>query len=102
MRILAAADMGADGIELVVWLDEAKTMVGPDGDTRPDPDWIWRCFSPRASWEANRLTALAEVAARSEREMLRRRPVALADLAGTDLTIFRAAAPIETRPEGEQ
>jgi hypothetical protein len=101
MKILVAADMGADGIEVVVWLDESKTVIGPDGDERPDPSWVWRCFAPRDTWEINRTLALAEVAARAEAEERRRRPVEISDLAGTDLDRFLAVVlpPQETTPE---
>jgi hypothetical protein len=101
MKILVAADMGADGIEVVVWLDESKTVIGPDGDERPDPSWVWRTFAPRDTWEINRTLALAEVAARAEAEGRRRRPVEVLDLAGADLDAFLAVAPApqETTPE---
>jgi hypothetical protein len=101
MRILAAADMGVDGVELVVWLDESRTIVGPDGDTRPDPAAVWRTVTPRDAWENNRVSALADIAARADAELRRRRPVEIADLAGTDLNPFlvSAVAPAETTPE---
>lgn len=104
MRILVAADMGADGIEVVVWLDESKTTVGPDGDERPDPSWVWRCFVPRDTWEASRTLALAEVAARAEAEDRSRRPIELADLKGADLGAFLmfTTPPVETSPGGDE
>ena len=102
MKIISAHDMGADGVELLVHLDEDKLVVGPDGedDLRPDPKWLWRTSVPTAQWQADQVAALQRVAQRADREKIRRAPSPLAELRGLSLDAYLpkpAARPAERR-----
>jgi hypothetical protein len=96
MKIIGAYDLGADGVELIVHLDEARTVPGPDGDDdrRPDPKWLWRATVPGREWASDQIAALGRVAALAERETRRRNKAPLAALIGTDLGGYLDAAPV--------
>lgn len=79
--ILAATDMGADGVELLIHLDEAHTA--PDGT--PDPTWVWRTVVPADQWRADEAAAILHAAGLAEGEARRRRPVELPELRGKTL-----------------
>lgn len=104
MKILAAYDLGADGVELLIHLDEARTKLGPDGedDLRPDPAWLWRAIVPGQEWQTDQLGALARVARLADREVRRRSRTKIDALTGTDLAEYLSAtteAASETRPD---
>jgi hypothetical protein len=95
MRILHAYDLGADGVELLVHLDEAQTVQGPDGagDLRPNPAWLWRAHIPGREWTTDQIGALTRVARLAEREVRRRTKAAMPELAGTDLATYLTGEP---------
>lgn len=95
MKILGAYDMGADGVELLVHLDETRFVPGPDGDDdlRPDPKWLWRAGVPAATWAADRGAALSRVAELATRQVAQRTRALIPELAGLELpapTVSRA------------
>ena len=106
MRILAASDYGIDGIEIVVWLDESKTIIGPDAvdDVRPDPAWVWRTTVSRAAWDADNARALMGVYQAAELELRRRNPVRLEALIGADLEalVANVEPAVEPTPTPEE
>jgi hypothetical protein len=101
MKIISAHDMGADGVELLVHLDEEKLVVGPDGeaDLRPDPKWLWRTSVPTAQWQADQVAALQRVARHADREKARRTPSAFAELRGLSLDPYLIPDPAPTAPQ---
>jgi hypothetical protein len=84
MRILQALDLGADGIDLRVWLDTAKTVTGPDGDVQPDTAFVWRTIIPAGQFD-DPLKAMPRILALAEAELKRRTGVRLSGLEGADI-----------------
>ena len=87
MKILGAYDMGADGVELLVHLDETRVVPGPDGDEdfRPDPKWLWRACVPAATWATDQSAALSRVAELAQRQVAQRTRALMPELAGLEL-----------------
>lgn len=100
MKILAAYDLGADGVELLVHLDEDRTIVGPDGDddVRPHPAWLWRTTVPGNQWKADQVGALQRVAKYADREKARRNRPVLTELQGISLADYLTADPTPAPP----
>ena len=95
MKILGAYDMGADGVELLVHLDETRLVTGPDGDDdlRPDPKWLWRARVPAVNWAEDQAAALERVATGAARQVAQRTRALMPELVGLALpapTISRA------------
>jgi hypothetical protein len=89
MKILEALDLGLDGIDLRVWLDTAKTIVGPSGDVQPDPAFVWRTIVPAGQFD-DPLAAMPRILALAEAELRRRQPRRMEALSGLDLREPRA------------
>jgi hypothetical protein len=95
VKIIGAYDQGADGVELIVHLDETRIKQGPDGegDLRPDPAWLWRAIVPGQEWQNDQLTALARVARLADREIKRRSRTKIDALIGADLGAYLTDVP---------
>jgi hypothetical protein len=101
MKIISAHDMGADGVELLVHLDEDRLVIGPygDDDLRPDPKWLWRTSVPTAHWQADQVAALQRVARHADREKVRRTPSVFAELRGLSLDPYLTPMPAPAVPQ---